>query len=84
MNPSDYVKILQNNLRMKHVLTPRQVMDSHKFLEEGYNYISKRLEENYDDMTPDAVDVANKLQSFLIVFIEHSHNFALLKKLEVS
>lgn len=82
MTPSDFVGQMQRNLSLKGVLTPRQVVQAQPFLDVGYEFIAKRLEENYDDMTPEAVDIALKLQSFLLVFIEHGNNFALLRKVE--
>lgn len=84
MKPKDYVKILQSNLRVNHIITPKQFLESKKFLDAGFEHIGNKLDENFEDMTPEACDIANKMQSFLLVFLEHSNNFALLKKMEVS
>lgn len=82
MSPSDFVTEMKNSVEMKGVLTPKQILQSNLILDEGYRFITQRLEDNFEDMNNDAVNIARKLQSFLHVFIEHSHNFALLRQME--
>jgi len=84
MSPTEYVREMQRHVVLKEVLTPKQILEAQTLLDEGYKYIGKRLEENFTDMTPDAVSIATMLQQFLLVFVDHATNFALLRKMEAS
>ena len=79
MSPIQFVKEMRDGVLLKHILTPKQVEDAQNVLDIGHQYIAKVLCRDYDDMSPEAVDSAKKLQAFLFVFIEHCHNPALLK-----
>lgn len=84
MSPTQFVEEMRASLTVKHVLTPKQILDASPFLDEGYKFIAKKLENEFEDMTPAAVEIAGKLQGFLLVFVEHGNNFALLRNLEAS
>jgi len=82
MTPKEYMKDLRRSLSLKDVLTEKQVLQSEEFLDHGFEFIGKRLEENYDDMGPEATKIANRLSSFLFVLLEHSFNPSMVLKME--
>ena len=82
MSPAAFVNQMRLNLKLHDTLTPKQIIESKEFLDIGFDLIRRRLEENYDDMNPEAVDIATKLQGFILIFLEYSNNFSMLKRLE--
>ena len=84
MSPTEFVEEMKSNLKLNGILNPKQVLESQTFLDEGFRYIAKRIEENYNDMSPEAVKMAMILQSFILVFVEHANNFALMRDMEAS
>ena len=84
MRPKEFVEEMKDSLHTNGVLTPSQCLKSHELIDCGHEFIRKRIEDEYEDMTPEAVAIAGKLQGFLLAFVEHGHNFALLRKMEAS
>jgi len=56
------------------------MVDAGDVIKAGLDFIGRKLDEQYIEMTPEAVESANILQCFMVSFIEHSVNPALLKK----
>ena len=82
VKPSEYIgQALGQDSPMSRVLTPRQLVDAGDVIRVSLDFIGRKMDEQYNDMTPDAVHAANVLQGFLCAFVEHAMNPALLKNL---
>jgi len=85
MSPQEYVNQLKydgfSNDVCNHVLTTKQKLEAREVLDAGYNLIGQKMGQLFDEMTPEAVQHMALLQQFLLVFIEHTMNPALVKKM---
>lgn len=83
MRPSDYIEksIAGAESPLSRVLTPKQLVDAGDVIRVSLSFIGRKMDEQYNDMTPDAVHAATVLQGFLCAFVEHTLNPALLKNL---
>jgi hypothetical protein len=82
MKPSEYIsRALGADSPLSRVLTPRQLVDAGDVIRVSLDFIGRKMDEQYTDMTPDAVSAATALQGFLCAFVEHAMNPALLKNL---
>lgn len=86
MTPMEYVDLLkQDGFRgeiVDQVLTIKEKDEAREILDAGYDLIGRKLSALYDDMGPKVVDHINVLEQFLLVFIEHVMNPALVRKVE--
>lgn len=80
MKPSEYIaREFVGNGPLSRVLTPKQITDANDVIRISIDFIGRKMDEQYDDMTPDAVHAVTVLQGFLCAFVEHTLNPALLK-----
>ena len=82
MRPSEYlakdVQLPSNPIY--RMLTPGQRQEADAVIKAGFELIGSQLDENYREMTPDAVNAVSVLQGFLCAFIEHTMNPALIRE----
>jgi hypothetical protein len=86
MTPQEYVADLKlHGFRTElvdHVLAVKEKLEARGVLEAGYDLIGRKLGELFDEMTPKAVEHIRILEQFLLVFIEHVMNPALVRNVE--
>lgn len=80
MRPKEFIEQLRHTNPFGGVLTPKDLHDAQDVMDAGYGLIARRVSENYDDMTVEAVQSTEALQAMLCVFVEHACNFGLLRR----
>ncbi len=82
MRPSEYLERDRKNPMnpIYRMLTPGQRTEAETVIKAGFDLIGSRMDEDYKDMTPDAVNAMSVLQGFLCAFIEHAMNPALIRE----
>ena len=80
MKPKEYIDSFRGSSPLKTVLTPAQLVEASIVVDAGYDFIARKIGQQYNEMTPEAVKATESLVVMMCVFIEHANNPGLLRR----
>jgi len=84
MTPAEYIEEIKESGRAGEMfgkyLAATERAEAREVLDAGLTYIGKKIGQEYDDMNYDAFQVANALEGFLLVFIQHASQIEMVRR----
>ena len=84
MTPAEYVQEMKDSGRAGEMfgkyLTETESVEARDVLDAGLTYIGKKIGQAYTDMNYDAFQIANALEGFLLVFVQHTSQIEMVRR----